>query len=109
MMDRYRSRPSSQCPTPGAATALASVLGLTVTLWEVCHFKQQAEFDGGGMRAWTTLLVALGGVMALLYDTAMSPENLGSGSIKLMAALMVAHVFVPLLVSAPTPNDGDDD
>lgn len=97
-----------------AAPAVAGMLGFVVILLEVCHFRKQVLMDGGGARAWITLLVALGGVLAMSHDASVSDERAGGGAVKLMAALIVAHVAVPLFVPPPPlvamdDEDVDDD
>jgi hypothetical protein len=107
-MGGARDGPSGCHPAAGVA---AGVLGFLVTVAEVLHFRRHVESDGGGARAWVTLSVALLGVFLLCYDAAAQPpgDRLGSGAIKLMAALVVAHAFVPLLAPPPTAEVGYDD
>ena len=91
------------------AVAVAGVVGLAVVVTEMLYFRQQVLRDGGGLRAWLSLLVSLAGVAGLLHDAGGRSGRVGAGAVKLMAALMVAHVAVPLIIGPPPPPDTEDE
>ena len=94
MLYGVRSQP---CPESTAA----AVVGILVVLLEARHFHEEVWRGGGMLRPWLVFLTALFGVGAMASEVGHHRCSPARGAVKLLLALLLAHLVVPLLFLEP--------